>query len=40
MPYVSVGDEAVPLSENLMHAYPGNNLSLEKEIFNHRLGRA
>jgi hypothetical protein len=40
MPYIFVGDEAFPLSENLTCLYPGNNLSHENKIFNYRLSRA
>lgn len=39
-PFVIIGDEAFPLSENLLRPYGGSNLSFEKQIFNYRLSRA
>jgi hypothetical protein len=38
--YALVGDEAFALSENLLRPYGGNNLSVEKRVFNYRLTRA
>lgn len=40
LPYVMVGDEAFPLSENLMRPYPRVSLDTETRIFNYRLSRA
>lgn len=42
LPHVFVGDEAFPLSENLMRPYPGNQVSNnnEKKVYNYRLSRA
>lgn len=42
MPYVFVGDEAFPLSQNLMRPYPKRQLTdnYEHQIFNVRLSRA
>ncbi len=39
-PYVIVGDDAFPLSENLLKPYRGNHLSLVKQNFNKRLSTA
>jgi len=36
LPYVFIGDEAFPLLENLMRPYPGDNLTLQQQIFNYR----
>lgn len=40
MPYVFVGDEAFPLSTNLLRPYGGTHLDNTKKIFNCRLSRA
>ena len=40
LPYVFVADEAFPLQTNLLHPYPGRNLSEENRIFNYRLSHA
>ncbi|XP_050504168.1 uncharacterized protein LOC126889520 [Diabrotica virgifera virgifera] len=44
LPYVFVGDEAFPLTENLMRPYPRRSVigngNLENKIFNYRLSRA
>lgn len=41
-PYVFVGDEAFPLSENLMRPYPKRSVTdnFENKVFNYRLSRA
>lgn len=39
-PYVVVGDEAFPLSTNLLRPYGGRHLTDTKKIFNYRLSRA
>jgi len=41
VPYIFIGDEAFPLSENLMKVYPGQLPKRSKErIFNYRICRA
>jgi hypothetical protein len=40
IPHVLTGDEAFPLSQNLMRPYFRNNFSIEKRIFNYRLSWA
>ncbi|XP_047477243.1 protein ALP1-like [Penaeus chinensis] len=40
VPYVILGDDAFPLEDYLMKPYPGQNLSVDKKIFNYRLSCA
>ncbi|KAG5875768.1 hypothetical protein JTB14_022477 [Gonioctena quinquepunctata] len=42
IPYVFVGDEAFPLSENMMRPYPKRSVTdnYENKVFNYRLSRA
>ncbi|GLH14701.1 Putative nuclease HARBI1 [Gryllus bimaculatus] len=40
LPFLMVGDEAFPLSRNVMRPYGGKNLKGEKSVFNYRLTRA
>lgn len=40
VPFVFIGDEAFPLSYNLMRPYPRDQLDQSKQIFNYRLSRA
>jgi hypothetical protein len=42
LPHVFVGDEAFPLSENLMRPYPKRSVTgkYENKIYNYRLSRA
>ncbi|CAH1971623.1 unnamed protein product [Acanthoscelides obtectus] len=40
LPYTFVGDQAFPLTENLMKPYPDKNLTREQKMFNYRLSRA
>ena len=40
IPYFLVGDDAFPLSPNLLKPYPGYNLSLKQKVFNYRLSRS
>lgn len=40
VPFVFIGDEAFPLSYNLMRPYPRDQLNASKRIFNYRLSRA
>lgn len=40
IPYYLIGDEAFPLKEYLIRAYPGRNLGRQQKIFNYRLSRA
>lgn len=39
-PHFFVGDPAFPLKNNLMRAYPGKCLTLDKKIYNYRISRA
>lgn len=36
MPFYFVGDEAFPLSDNMMRPYPGHFLPQVKRVFNYR----
>lgn len=40
VPFVILGDDAFPLEDYLMKPYPGQNLSMDKKIFNYRLSCA
>lgn len=40
VPYVFIGDEGLPLLNNLIRPYPGKHLSVEQRVFNYRLSRA
>ena len=40
LPYVFVGDNAFPLTENLMKPYAYTEVDAKKQIFNYRLSRA
>lgn len=40
VPFVFIGDEAFPLSYNLLRPYPRSGLNESKRIFNYRLSRA
>lgn len=40
LPYVFLANEVFPLSPQLMRAFPGSNLTLEKRTFNSRLTEA
>ena len=40
IPFLFVGDEAFPLTPNMMRPYPGRFISENKRIFNYRLSRA
>ncbi|KAK8759055.1 hypothetical protein V5799_003314 [Amblyomma americanum] len=40
LPPVLVGDDAFPLSQNLMKPFSGTQLSSEQKVFNYRLSRA
>lgn len=39
-PHFFVGDPAFPLKTNLMRAYPGRCLTMDKKVFNYRISRA
>ena len=39
MPLFLIGDDAFPLSPNLLKTFPGVNLSRKYQIFNYRLSR-
>lgn len=36
LPFVFIGDEAFPLSGNLMRPFPGKELDIERRIYNYR----
>lgn len=40
IPHYMIGDEAFPLSDNIMRPYPGLNLTDQQEHFNYRISRA
>lgn len=40
IPYCMVGDEAFPLKRYLLRPFPKKTLTVQKNIFNYRLGRA
>ncbi|KAK0131238.1 putative nuclease HARBI1 [Merluccius polli] len=40
MPYVLVGDEALPLRRYMRRPFPGSNIPAEDRVFNYRLSRA
>ena len=40
IPFLFVGDKALPLTPNMMRPYPGRFISENKRIFNYRLSRA
>lgn len=40
LPFVFIGDEAFPLMNNLMRAYPKSQLTDSRRIYNYRLSRA
>lgn len=39
-PHYFIGDPAFPLKTNLLRAYPGKRLTLDKKIYNYRISRA
>ena len=40
LPFIIFGNAAFPLKENILHPYPGKNLSEDRVVFNFRLSRA
>ncbi|XP_062386963.1 uncharacterized protein LOC134075952 [Sardina pilchardus] len=40
LPFVFVGDEAFPLTTNLLRPFPGRQVPLQRRVYNYRLSRA